>query len=140
MPVNMVTLAGPWSGIEEREQLQDESTASISLNVDYSRGFIEGRPGAETLAHIADNDTISYRTQLFLYQPVVGDPLILVVGVKYDPENHNLSTGDVVFRAFNIMGHPRGALQNLTTDFGEPRIATCCCHYNPIWQLYIRPG
>lgn len=129
MPVRMVTLAGPWSGIEERERFQDESSASISMNVDYSRGFIEGRPGAETIAHIADNDTIAYRTQLFIYKPVLGDPRILVCGAKLDPENHNLSTAEVVFRVFNMQGHPMGPLQNLTTDLSEPPDKSFTCSF-----------
>ena len=38
-------LAGPWKGIEEREALQGDDHAEIALNVDLSRGYLEGRSG-----------------------------------------------------------------------------------------------
>ena len=40
-----VTFKGPFAGIEERESVQGDNHCAISINVDYSNGYIEPRGG-----------------------------------------------------------------------------------------------
>jgi len=46
----MITLKGPWRGIEERVNLQTEQHASVAINCDFSRGNIEARKGFRVIA------------------------------------------------------------------------------------------
>ena len=41
----MITLTGPWLGVEERESYQTPKHCSIALNCDFTRGNIEARKG-----------------------------------------------------------------------------------------------
>ena len=41
----MITLTGPWLGIEERENYQTPKHCSIALNCDFTNGNIEARKG-----------------------------------------------------------------------------------------------
>ena len=40
-----VTFKGPFAGIEERESVQGDNHCAVSINVDYSNGYIEPRGG-----------------------------------------------------------------------------------------------
>jgi len=42
-------LAGPWKGMEERENLQGDDHCQHAYNVDFSRGYIESRKGFEAI-------------------------------------------------------------------------------------------
>lgn len=127
MPTRTVTFSGPWSGIEERENFQSENSAQISLNVDYSRGYIEARPGTECIAHILASTTGSegdkayhYRPQIHISRPMGSPNRILSVSVNHEPSNPAHETNKIFFVAFDLSGNPLGGLQDLTTDLGEP--------------------
>ena len=46
----MVTLTGPWLGIEERENYQTAKHCSIAINCDFTRGNIEARKGFKRIS------------------------------------------------------------------------------------------
>ena len=139
MSPRLVTFRGPWSGIEERENFQGDNHASISLNVDYSRGYIEARPGTESLNDIGilvdGGDTASHtfalRGRVHIHRPENGDFRVITMATRTDVSNHDNDhnyieiaagshPGCIWFTAFDMNGNELGDPVNLTTTLDEP--------------------
>ena len=45
------TFNGPWLGMEERENFQQPEHCQLALNVDFHRGYIEGRSGFQQISN-----------------------------------------------------------------------------------------
>ena len=109
-----VEYSGPFTGIEERETAQTETSAAISINVDYSRGYLECRKGftGKAWARLG-------RSQLHSLRVGKADTFLLAVG----PED---TLKQIAFTAFDQNGNALGAAQTVTNDLGEP--------YREDWQ------
>ena len=71
----MITLTGPWLGVEERENYQTPKHCSIALNCDFTSGNIEARKGFKRIH--AHSNTGALFTHLVKKN---GKPKILVEG------------------------------------------------------------
>lgn len=105
MTTKLFTFTGPWTGIEERGNFQTEKSASISINVDYSRGYIESRKGFYMKAA-----TGLIRPMMHVAQPRFVPQRLLFIGDR---------TGSHIGFITSDLDGNMGALQNLTT-LGEP--------------------
>ena len=76
MATQSMPLVGPWGGIEERESAQTDKHCEVAINIDFSRGYIEGRDGFEILSTF-NGPT---RAQVGVFDRPSGDPYVLLVG------------------------------------------------------------
>jgi len=124
MPTTVIPIRGPFLGVEERESAQKPESAAVSINVDYSRGFIEPRRGFENKL----NAIAVKRAQIHHFTSSHGEEYLLLVGPK--------ANGDIMFLALSKNGQylkKEGsnftAGQNLTTAFGEPNNPEFRCSF-----------
>jgi len=101
----LFTYPGPYQGIEERENYQTERHASISVNVDYARGYIEPRLG---FTHLANTGLDTGK--IHVCEPRNLPPRILMMGKK---------SGKVQFQTADLDGNLT-TMQDVSTDLGEP--------------------
>lgn len=121
---NIIPIRGPFPGLEERENAQKPEHAAVSINIDYSRGFIEPRRGFENKL----NAIAVKRAQIHHFTSSHGEEYLLLVGPK--------ANGDIMFlplskngQYLKKVGANFTAGQNLTTAFGEPNSPEFRCSF-----------
>jgi len=111
---------GPWLGMEERETFQKEGHCQIALNVDFHRGYIEGRKGFSFV-----NATGFERMKLHTVK-VNGKPeFILGVGIN-KRTGETAEKQDVYYVVYSANGEKVYATGALT---GEPPDANFTCQF-----------
>jgi len=120
----VIPIRGPFPGVEERENAQKPEHASVSINIDYSRGFIESRRGFENRL----NGIAVKRAQVHHFVSSHGEEYLLLVGPK--------ANGDIMFLPLSKNGQylvKEGsnftAGQDLTAVFGEPNNPEFRCSF-----------
>lgn len=89
------TFIGPWLGMEERENFQEDAHCQLALNVDFHRGYIEGRKGFKQIS-TRGADRMHLHTV-----KVNGIPrYILGVGIT-GPDNNTATEGTVVYYVYD---------------------------------------
>lgn len=100
-------VTGPWLGVDERTHLHQPAHSRLSINVDYSNGYIEAREGFKTLNQsiAADNG------QLFIFNSLLDEPYIFILG-------YTSATDKINCQILDLNGIPVGTI-DMTTLFGE---------------------
>ena len=89
------TIQGPWAGMEERENFQTEQHCQLALNIDFHRGYIEGRKGFKQISSKGAD-----RMHLHTVK-VNGTPrYVLGVGVT-GPDGDTATAGTVVYYVYD---------------------------------------
>ena len=89
------TFMGPWLGMEERENFQEDKHCQLALNIDFHRGYIEGRKGFQQISSLGAD-----RMHLHTVK-VNGIPrYILGVGVT-GPDTDTATAGTVVYYVYD---------------------------------------
>ena len=104
-------IVGPWKGMDLRENGDPENSYFLGINVDTSNGLLEARPPMQVVG-----DPAPYRARLHYVDRPGVPKVILAVGTSTVAPG-----GGITFRAYtpdNLDSY--GAIQNLTTSFGEP--------------------
>jgi len=120
----VIPIRGPFPGVEERENAQKPEHAAVSINIDYSRGFIESRRGFENRL----NGIAVKRAQIHHFTSSHGEEYLLLVGPK--------ANGDIMFLPLSKNGQYLirdgsnfTAGQNLTSTLGEPNNPEFRCSF-----------
>ena len=89
------TYVGPWLGMEERETFQQPQHCQLALNVDFHRGYIEGRRGFQQISTLGAD-----RMHLHTVK-VNGIPrYVLGVGIT-GPDDTSATEGTVVYYVYD---------------------------------------
>jgi len=124
-------IIGPWAGIEERESAQTDQHCEMAINVDFSRGYIEGRDGFEVLATF-NGPT---RPQVGIFDRPAGDPRVFIVGPSdYRPGGDRFDSGAESHDIYCVICTLDGTVistTNLTASYGEPPDPHFRCSFIP---------
>ena len=131
MATQSMPLVGPWGGIEERESAQTDKHCEVAINIDFSRGYIEGRDGFEILSTF-NGPT---RAQVGVFDRPSGDPYVLLVGPSdYRPERDSYVTqveSPDIYCTICTLDGVVISTTDLTTVFGEPADPHFRCSFVP---------
>ena len=111
---------GPWKGTEFREPKQTDQHDGLRINIDGSRGLIEGRRPFAVL----DSANVGRRARLHVTYSPDGKQWLLAVGM-----NDGKAPTTIRFACFDLAGILQGTAQNLTTDFGESPTVNFDCSF-----------
>ena len=122
--------SGPWVGMEERENFQTDGHCQLALNVDFSRGYIEGRKGL-----VKTETNVPARSRMGVHRRGGKPEYILCVG----PSSQTGSSA-IHFNALDLNGDAiSNSTQNLTTSFGEPPSKDFDCSFVAVFVAVKDP-
>jgi len=109
---NTKIIAGPWLGMEERENYQTDNHCQLAFNVDFSRGYIEAREGLDYMY-----GGLASKSRLHVHNQNGKPKYLLAIG----PFNQ-IETANIVFVVLDA-NNPKtaiGSAQDVTSELGEP--------------------